>query len=206
MEENYVYSHVNILTGGIGSGKSTVSAMLKDLGAETFCADVIAKEVVQPGTEALAKIKKEFGSEIISNGSLDRSKLGAIVFENKQLLDLLEKIIHPAVKQKALSLFEHAIEQKKRPIVYDCPLYFETSLKESRFKSVTCVFSSIEKRIERVMSRDSLSKEEVISRINSQISLERKVSESDFVINNDTSLDELKLEVKRLYAKLGRLR
>lgn len=203
MDENYVYSRINVLTGGIGSGKSTVSHYLSELGARIVCADKLAHQAVAPGTEALSDIRDYFGDSVFKGESLDRKALGRVVFNDKAARITLEKIVHPRVQKSAFDQFVLLITEKlDSPILYDCPLFFETSLTARPFRSVIVVAASLENRIARLRQRDNLSENELRQRIQSQIPLKEKEKKADFVIKNDGTLQQLRGEVEKLYKLL----
>lgn len=206
MMENYSYSKVNILTGSIGSGKSSVSAILRDLGAEVVCADQLARKAVAPGSIGLQRIEEAFGSSILVDGSLDRSKLSEIIFKNPNSRKRLESITHPIIRGLSLEAFETALlENPSVPIFYDCPLFFESGLAENNFASVVVVSASRETCIDRIVKRDNISKERAIARIESQLPISKKVDAADYVIENEHGLTQLRSKVEKLYETISKL-
>ena len=162
------------LTGGIASGKSVVAARLAEHGAVVVDADAIAREVVEPGTPALARIAEEFGPDVIAaDGSLDRPALGAIVFADPAKLAVLNGITHPAVLELSQRRFAEAgAADPDAVVVYDVPLLSEVRGK-AEFDVVVVVSAPEETRIERMVSLRGMSREEAERRIRSQVSEER---------------------------------
>lgn len=190
------------VTGGIGSGKSTVSRILSDLGAKVLDADRIAREVVKKGGEALDELKMTFGNEILdSMGELDRKKLAAIVFSDAEKLKTLNRITHKYVASKIKNEVHRLRKEGKTEIVViDVPL----PVKEG-FRDVADVIWTVtadrETRIKRVMARSSVTREEVERRMNAQYSEDSYVSLADIVIKNDGSIEDLEKKVAKLYVE-----
>ena len=172
------------LTGGIGSGKSTVSKYLKENGYTVIDADKISRDLTREGEELYFQLIETFGDV-----AKDRKALGRLVFNDKEKKELLEEI----VTKKVISEIEKMIIKAKDDIVLDAPLLFETGMNK-RCDKVILVTSSIENRIKRVVERDHLSEEEVLSRINNQMKDEDK--KADVVIENDGTLEELYSKIK----------
>ncbi|MFY9393587.1 MAG: dephospho-CoA kinase [Halanaerobiales bacterium] len=182
------------LTGGIASGKSTVSAYLAELGAIIIDADKIAHEIMEKGKPAYRKIIEAFGREILAaNGEIDRSRLGKIVFNDREKKRLLEEITHPQIIKEMREKIEENRGQNKI-IVLDVPLLFEAGL-EKMVDESWLVYVDRETQLERLMARDGLSYQEANKRIKSQLSLEKKRELADFIIDNRGNLEELKREV-----------
>lgn len=191
------------LTGGIASGKSTVSKVLKDLGAYIIDADIIARKVVVKGRKAYNKIVQSFGEEILlENGELNRKKLGDIVFSDKDKLDLLNRITHPEI----ISGIDEEISSVKANgytvIVLDAAILLELGL-QNMVDSVWLVIVSQETQVKRLMERDKLTVEEAKSRINSQLKNEEKIKYANQIINNEKSIEEVKADVISLFSNLG---
>lgn len=181
------------LTGGIGSGKTTVANEFSSLGVPVYITDLEAKKLMQSDS-VLTQIKEEFGSTVFDKGVLLRDKLSEIVFNDDKRLAKLNSIVHPAVKQHFSEwLFEH----KNSPLViYESAILFESgSYKECDF--VINVVAPIETRIQRVIERDKTTREKVLERIKNQWNDEEKSSKSDFIINN-TSMEAIKLEIVKI--------
>lgn len=188
------------VTGSIGSGKSTVTRMLRELGAFTIDADELARDAVRPGSAALKKIAELFGKEVLrSDGSLDRKKLGAKVFESAARRKKLEAITHPEIGKLAQSKFD--VRPKDCPlVVYDCPLLFEAKL--TGFKKILVVSAAEESALARVMARDGISRTEALKRLRAQLPLAEKAKRADIVVENDGTVAELRDKVKKLFREL----
>lgn len=181
------------LTGGIGSGKTTVANYFKSYGIPVYIADDEARNIMQ-SPEIIDAIKKTFGEAIFENGILNREKLAKIVFNEPEKLEKLNNIVHPAVKKH----FEHwLLEYKKVPyIIYEAAILFESGRYEDCDLIIT-VTAPVEKRIQRVIERDKSTRELVLKRINAQWTDEKRISKSDFVIEN-IAIETTKLEVDRI--------
>ncbi|EKM55251.1 uncharacterized protein PHACADRAFT_255724 [Phanerochaete carnosa HHB-10118-sp] len=190
------------LTGGIATGKSTVSKQLQSFGLPVVDADVIAREVVEPGTPALAKIVKHFGEGVLlPDGHLDRQKLGAIVFNDEAQRLALNKIVHPAVwKAIALGVASHWLKGKKICIL-DVPLLIEGGMWKWVAK-VVVVYCSPELQLQRLMKRDGSTLEAASARLNAQLSITEKVQCADHVVDNSGSMQDLDEQVDILVRKL----
>ena len=162
------------LTGGIASGKSSVSKVLREMSYPVIDADVLAHEVLKLGTEGLRQVTSAFGPEILKkNGELDRKKMGEIVFSDQEKRLQLEALIHPLVRDLQMKK-RNELEQKNTEIAfYDVPLLFEKNL-ESQFYKVIVVYSSNNTQLERLKLRDGISDEEALARLNSQMDIEEK--------------------------------
>ena len=188
------------LTGGIASGKSLVSARLAALGAVIVDADVLAREVVEPGTPALAAIAKHFGPSVIrDDSSLDRPALGAIVFADLQERETLNAITHPAVWKRAKELFAAAAPDAI--VVYDVPLLVEGSKdRQLDFDLIVVVNASTDTRLHRLMELRGMTREEAMHRLNSQASDAERLAVADLVIENGGSVEETIEQVDALWA------
>ena len=182
------------LTGGIASGKSTVSNYLAELGAIIIDADKIAHEIMEKGKTAYWQVIEAFGREILAeNGEIDRSRLGKIVFNNLEKKKILEEITHPQViREMREKIEEYRAENKV--IVLDIPLLFEAGL-EFMVDEIWVVYVDRGTQLQRLMARDGLSYEEANKRIQAQMSLEKKRDLADFVINNKGNIEDLKRQV-----------
>lgn len=188
------------LTGGIGSGKSTVARQLAARGATIVDADRIAKAVVAPGTEALAEIAARFPTVVV-DGALDRRALGRIVFEDADARAALNAIVHPRVAARTAEEIAAALEAGAPLIVYDVPLLYENGL-EDRVAEVIVVSVSPATQRARIRARDDLTEEEIEDRIAAQLPLEEKVRRADHVIDNDGTLEQTEQQVDALYRRL----
>ncbi|UYO34797.1 dephospho-CoA kinase [Bacillus zhangzhouensis] len=176
------------LTGGIASGKSTVSQMIKEQGIRVVDADVIAKEAVAKGTPALQQIVQTFGEDVLlPNGELNRQQLGAIIFSDEKKREQLNAIVHPEVRKEMLKQRDEGVDQQETFVVLDIPLLFESQL-ESLVDRIIVVYTTPELQLSRLMNRNDLSEEEALNRIHSQQSLEEKCKKADRVIENTQDL------------------
>jgi len=188
------------LTGGIASGKSTVSKILKDLGATIVDADVIAREVVKKGEKALKDIENYFGKDVINDdGTLNRKKLGRIVFNDYEKLNILNQITHPEIRKRVYREFRKHEENGEKIIFYDCPLLYETNY-QNDVTETWLIYVDKETQIQRLMKRDNLTREEAEIRINAQKELRDKIEMSDVIIYNSFSIEELKNDILILYS------
>ena len=179
------------LTGGIGSGKSTVLELFKILGVKTYSADESAKKLVNTDPNLIDLIKSSFGNNIYDKGLLNTRKLSKIVFEDTEKLKLLNSIIHPAVARD-FKLFLNSINEDY--IVKEAAIIFETK-SENNYDKIIFIQSPLEIRIERVIMRDNISREEVMKRINNQLDENLIINKCDYVIANKNIKD---LEAKVL--------
>ena len=173
------------LTGGIGSGKSTVLELFKFLGVKTYSADESAKKLVNTDPYLINLIKSSFGENIYDKGQLNSKKLSKIVFEDTEKLKLLNSIIHPAVA-KDFKLFLNS--NKEDYIVKEAAIIFETK-SENNYDKIIFIQSPLEIRIERVINRDNISREEVMKRINNQLDENLIIDKCDYVIRNENKED-----------------
>ena len=197
------------LTGGIGSGKSTVGAILQTLGATLIDADRIVHELQGPGQPMLAELAAEFGQEILDGaGHLDRKALGAIVFEDRDARRRLGLIVHPQVGMEMLRQVDAAREANAPMAVADIPLLFE-GRRDGRdtasllgVEGVILAWVPVEVQIERTMDRDHCSRDEALARIRAQVPIDEKRALADYVIDNTGTREHTEQQVRDLYAKL----
>ncbi|NDI36340.1 dephospho-CoA kinase [Chengkuizengella sediminis] len=186
------------LTGGIATGKSTVSNMLVQRGARLIDADVIAREVVLPGHPVLQEVAQHFGQDILlEDGSLNRAKLGEIIFNDASARKDLEGLLHPQIRslmKERMAQFE--LEDPERLVVVDIPLLFESNLQEL-FSSVVLVYVPESIQLERLMKRNQLSLEEAKKRMEAQMPIESKKKLADFIIDNSKSMQHTEIEVEK---------
>ncbi|MBT3150773.1 dephospho-CoA kinase [Streptomyces sp. CHD11] len=188
------------LTGGIGAGKSEVSRLLVECGAVLIDADRIAREVVEPGTPGLRAVVDAFGEGILAeDGSLDRARLGSIVFADPERLAVLNSIVHPLVEARSRELEEAAPEDAV--VVHDVPLLTENGL-ESLYDLVIVVDASPATQLERLVGRRGMTEEDARARMGAQASREQRRAIADIVIDNDVPLDELAQRVKDVWSGL----
>lgn len=172
------------LTGSIGTGKSTVASMFTDLNIPVLDADVVAREVVEPGETTLENIRQAFGDAIIqADGTLNRKALGAIVFADEAKRQTLNQIIHPAIRKRMEEKQQALMAQQVPCIVVDVPLLFENKLTNTVDK-ILLVYVTEKEQLRRIMKRDNSSEEDAGRRMASQISIEEKVKHADGVIDN----------------------
>jgi len=189
------------LTGGVGSGKSTVAAILAQLGAVVIDADLLAREVVAPGTDALAEIVAAFGPGVLTqDGGLDRPAMGAIVFADESRRRVLEAVIHPRVRARGAEL--EAAAPEGAIVVHDIPLLAETG-QAGQFDAVVVVDVPTELQVERMVSLRGLSREEALARVGAQASREDRLAIATYVIDNTGTLEELRERVARVFRALS---
>lgn len=190
------------LTGGIGSGKSAVSAGLAEHGAVIVDADAIAREVVEPGTPGLASVVAEFGEEVLTpDGRLDRARLGEIVFADQDRLARLNAIVHPLVGERSAELMERAKESGAQVVVYDVPLLVENDL-GAFYDVVVVVDAPDETRVERVATDRGMPREQVWARIRNQADRDARLAAADLVVDNSGTREELRDRVAELWRTL----
>jgi dephospho-CoA kinase len=191
------------LTGSIATGKSTVSEMFRRKGAEIIDADHIAREVVEPGTEGLARIVREFGPGMLDEeGKLNRERLGARIFQNPAEREKLNRLLHPLIVDSMRAKTEK-IKKEKDPdlLIWDVPLLIEGNLTQW-VEAVILVYTPKEIQLERLMKRNALSKEEAEKRILAQMDIEEKKKYADYVIDNRGTLSETERQVDQLWKQL----
>lgn len=190
------------LTGGIGSGKSTVATLLRERGVPVVDADALAREAVAIGSEGLAQVVEAFGKDVLdASGALDRKRLGALVFEDAEQRTRLNAITHPLVRQLSQQRFAELDRQGVKLAAYDVPLLFEVGL-DHVLRPVVVVNASEATQIERVVRRDGLSEDEARARVRAQLPLAEKRARADHVIENDGTPEELVAQVDALLARL----
>ena len=188
------------LTGGIASGKSTVSALLRDLGAVVIDADQLARDVVAPGTSGLAEVVEAFGEEVLADdGSLDRAAVAKLVFADESARRRLEGIIHPRVFEEFVRLEAEAPEGAL--VVHDIPLLAESGRTDD-FAAVLVVDAPHRTQVERMVRDRGWTEEEAESRIAAQADREKRLAIATHVIENDGTREELEARVREVYAEL----
>jgi dephospho-CoA kinase len=191
------------LTGGIGSGKSTVAQFFKNKGAYLIDFDVLAHKVEEPGGPAWKQIVEEFGSEILNkDATINREKLGDIVFQDKKKLETLNGIVHPTVFKEWVHRMEEIKKEKEDAIVIsDIPLLIEVGL-QKYVDLVILVYIPPEEQIERIRTRNGFTREEAEYRLHSQMPIDEKLSLADVVINNGGPLEETRKIVEKYWPEL----
>jgi dephospho-CoA kinase len=190
------------LTGGIASGKSTISNMLRELGAVVIDADIVSRAVVSKGEPAYNRIVECFGNEILtSDGNINRKKLGNIVFSDCEKLKLLNQITHPAIIERINSMIKELREQHKEAVVLDAAILIEMGL-HKYVDYVWLVSADRETQLKRVMERDKLSSKDAQNRINAQMTDEERRKYADAVIDTTQPIEAVKARVKELWLSL----
>lgn len=194
------------LTGGVATGKSTVSKMFKQCGAVVIDADALAREIVQPGKPAWREIVRAFGKDMLNpDRTIDRHSLGTMVFHDKKKLHRLERIIHPRVAREQARLAKQAGENDPNAIViYDVPLLFEAHI-EKRVDKVIVVTADRKTQLDRLRKRNGLSRAEALRRIRSQLPLAQKRRLADYVLDGTQTRRQLAREVSHLLEDLRTL-
>lgn len=193
------------LTGGIASGKSTVARIMAQAGAHIIDADLIAREVVRPGQPACDEIRQLFGGAVFqTDGTLNRSAMGELIFENESFRRQLESIVHPRVQQgmdEAVRLIKSRI--RDAVVVKDIPLLLETGMDQG-LKEIIVVYVPEAVQIERLMQRDGLSLEQAKSRVRSQMPMEKKRALATILIDNSHTPAQTREQTLRVYDRLVR--
>jgi dephospho-CoA kinase len=189
------------LTGGIASGKSTVSKKLKEFGATIIDADLIAREVIKKNEPAWQRIKDYFGPGILlPSGEINRKALGNIIFNNAEARTFLNQVTHPEILKRCKDLINYYQGQGRDPIVLDVPLLIESGA-NAMVEKIWIAYCSKVTQIQRLMTRDGLNYSEALKRIEAQMPLEEKVKFADEVINTEGSLEETENQIKELWFK-----
>ncbi len=191
------------LTGSIATGKSTVTNMLKELGAFVIDCDKTARDVVAPGTRGLAKIEEVFGKDAVAaDGSMDRVYIGDLVFRNPGMKKRLENILFPLIFEALDEELLRLEREGATPVVFlDMPLLYEVKY-DSYVDEVWLVYAPFEVQLSRLMKRNGYTKEEALLRIHSQISVDKKKSLAQQVIDNSGTLEDTKEQVRSLWERL----
>lgn len=188
------------LTGGIGSGKSTVAALLADRGAVVIDADAIAREIVEPGRPALDMLAREFGEGILRpDGTLDRGALAAAAFHDERGTERLNAIMHPLIREESRRRLEEATEAAL--VVYDMPLLFETG-QQDLVDTVVVVDVPEETQVERAVGQRGLEEGDVRRRMQAQVSRAERLAGADHVIDNSGGLESTRQQVQELWGAL----
>ncbi|CAN5203655.1 hypothetical protein BH18ACT9_BH18ACT9_04080 [soil metagenome] len=188
------------LTGGVASGKSTVAAILAELGCVVVDADLLAREVVAPGTEGLLRIVGEFGPEVLDDrGELDRPAMASTVFADQEARLRLEAIVHPLVRARAAAIEAEA--PRWSVIVHDIPLLVETG-QDASFDAVLVVDVPVETQVERMVAERGLSRAEARARVSAQATRERRREVATYVIDNTGTRENLRDRVTEVFQAL----
>jgi dephospho-CoA kinase len=185
------------LTGGVGSGKSATAAVLRDLGAVVIDADVLAREVVAPGTSGLAAVVEHFGPTVLSpDGTLDRARLGSIVFDDESQRKVLESIVHPLVRARAAELESQAAPGTV--LVHEIPLLVETN-QAGNFDAVIVVDVPVETQISRLMALRGLTESEARARVSAQATRGERQGVATYVVHNTGTFEDLRQRVTEVF-------
>ncbi|EST54720.1 dephospho-CoA kinase [Brevibacillus panacihumi W25] len=190
------------LTGGIATGKSTVTGMLRERGIPVIDADQIARDVVEPGKPAYEAIVAHFGREILlSDGQIDRKKLGEIVFSDETERQKLNAIVHPEVRRVMREEAEAAEKNGASIVFMDIPLLFESKLQHMVDK-VVVVYAPAHMQLARMMERDELQEEQAQKRLRAQFPIDQKKADADFLIDNSGSREEAERQVEEMLSAI----
>ncbi|MFW8573125.1 dephospho-CoA kinase [Corynebacterium pseudodiphtheriticum] len=193
------------LTGGIGSGKSTVAQSLQEHGFPIVDADLIAREIVEPGQPALAELAKEFGEDILNaDGSLDRGLLASRAFTTKDTTQRLNNITHPRINQRTQELFDEARENGAEAVIYDMPLLIDKGLHKDMDATIV-VHAAEHVRLERLTTKRGLDVDDVRRRINAQIDDETRKQYADILLDNNGTEEDLTQQIAQAVDKIKQL-
>lgn len=191
------------LTGGIGSGKSTVTALLRERGVSVIDADVIARETVAPGSPVLAELARAFGEDIIrSDGTLDRQGLAARAFADRQATEILNAITHPAIERRTQELFDQVEAAGEPLVIWDMPLLVDKGYHE-QMDGVIVVDVAVDERVRRLVEGRGLTEEDARQRIAAQVPDEVRLAAADWIIDNNGPVQALVGQVDALLRQLG---
>jgi dephospho-CoA kinase len=189
------------LTGGIASGKSTISSYYQSLNIPIIDADIESRLAVEKGEPAYLKIAAHFGKGVLhSDGTLNRQKLGEIIFSNEEERRVLNSIVHPDVRRRMDEKQKKAVEAGEKVVILDIPLLFENKLNHTVDRTIL-VYVDQDTQITRLMKRNDLSYEQALKRINAQMPLQEKLALADEVINNNGSMEESIQQANRILKK-----
>ncbi|MFH1002209.1 MAG: dephospho-CoA kinase [bacterium] len=193
------------LTGGIVGGKSTVASMFRDLGAKIIDADILGHSVILPYKPARKKIVKLFGEDILRNDlTIDREKLGKIVFADQALLKKLNEITHPEIIKlikKEINMARNKTHNQEKILVIDAALIYEAKI-DRLMDKIIVVYIDEDEQVKRLIERNNLSKDEASQRVKSQIPMKEKIKMADYVIDNNDKLDKTKKQVETIWQEL----
>lgn len=195
------------LTGGIASGKSTVANFLEELGSIVIDFDILARQVVRPGEKAWSEIIEYFGEGILlKNMEIDRKKLSEMVFLDPEKRKKLEEFTHPAIGKEFVRQVDRIASSENNAIIQAViPLLIECGMQEL-FHAVAVVHVPREKQIERLIMRDGITRESAVNIIKAQMPIDEKIRYADFVINNNGTVEETRIQVKHIWDKLLELK
>jgi dephospho-CoA kinase len=190
------------LTGGVGSGKSTVAEMLRELGAVVVDADEASHAVYEPGTPGFEAVIAEFGDFYLSDGRIDRQRLGELVFKDAASRRRLNAIVHPLVREWMAARTAEAVERGAVVVIQDVPLLFENGL-EPLYSSVVLVYVPEEMQLERLVQGRGFTPERARAVIGTQVPIEEKRRRAHVVIDNSGTPEQTRTQVEQLWARLG---
>ncbi|EFP09095.1 hypothetical protein CRE_25264 [Caenorhabditis remanei] len=194
------------LSGGVATGKSTVSNVFRAHGVPIIDADLVARQVVVPGTSTYKRLRKEFGDEYFDDeqgGVLRRDKLGKLIFSNPEKRKALNAITHPAIQWEMLKQFLTLLITGTKYIVFDTPLLFESGY-DKWIGTTIVVWCEFEDEVERMMKRDNITRADAEARIHAQMDIEEKKKRAKIVIDNNGNIDELREKVKEVIAQMDK--
>lgn len=193
------------LTGGIASGKSTVTKLLIDKGVKVLDADQIVRQMQQPNTKLLKQLAEVFGDQmILEDGHLNRQELGQLIFNDKRAKETLDQIMKPLIREKLLEEIEEVKIHQESMVVLDLPLLYEFEL-QSLVDDTIVVYVSRETQVRRLMERDQIDEAYALAKINSQMSLDKKRELANFVLINEGTMSELRTQFETLYETLKQM-
>src|SRR5690348_10500766 len=190
------------LTGGVGSGKSTVAEMFRELGATVIDADEAAHAVYAPGTPGFDAVVREFGGEYVRDGAIDRRRLGALVFNDGAALRRLNAIVHPLVREWMAARTVEAFDSGAEIVLQDVPLLYENDL-EGLFSSVVLVYTPADVQLERLVEGRGLPRERAESMIAAQMPIDEKRRRAHHVIDNSGTVEETREQVEEVWAQMS---
>jgi len=192
------------VTGGIGSGQSSVCQILSKLGCKVIDVDKKAKQIISKDRSLQKELIKTFGNEIFfKDGQLNRRLLASIAFQDEEKTQKLNRLVHPRMVSQVIEEMENARFSQKYPlVVIDAALIYEISI-EQMFDSIIVVYTSLKNRVDRVMKRDGLTKDEILARVRRQIPLEEKKKWAEYVVDNDGSLEDLEKQIRIVFEKIS---
>jgi len=190
------------LTGGIVGGKSTVASMFRDLGAKIIDADKLGHSVIFPNKPAWKKIVKIFGKDILQNDlTINREKLGKIVFTNQTFLKKLNEVTHPEITKMIKKEIDSATNNQEKVLIIDAALIYEAKI-DRLMDKIIVVYIDKDEQIKRLIKRNNFSRDEALQRIRSQIPMKEKAKMADYVIDNSNSLSKTREQVEKIWQSL----
>jgi len=190
------------LTGGVGSGKSTVAEMLRELGATVIDADEAAHEVYAAGTPGFAAVVAEFGPDFVRDGAIDRQKLGALVFNDEAARRRLNSIVHPLVREWMAARTAEAVERGDEIVIQDVPLLFENGL-EDLFSSVLLVYVPEDVQLERLAHGRGVPRDRARAIIAAQLPIEEKRRRAHHIVDNSGTVEQTRKQVEEVWAQMS---